>query len=150
MPNSSMLPPLNENGDLPVGIHLTDWSELGPRFGTGSATRARAFAKIRLLHQLASGTGKLSRFIIFGSFVSTTADPRDVDVVLVMDEDFKVEDAPRECRTLFSHADADARYGASIFWFREGMLPPPLAEEFFETWQTKRDGTERGIVEVKA
>lgn len=145
-----MLPALNENGDLPVGIHITDWSELRQRFGTGSVTRVRALAKLRLLHQLSSGTGKLSRFIIFGSFLSATAEPRDVDVVLVMEEDFKVENAPRESRTLFSHADANARYGASIFWFREGMLPAALAEEFFETWQTKRDGMKRGIVEVKA
>lgn len=145
-----MIPALNENGDLPVGIHVTDWPELGQRFGTGSAARVRALAKLRLLHQLASGTGKLSRFIVFGSFVSTTAEPRDVDVVLVMAADFRVESAPRESRTLFSHADADARYGASIFWLREGMLPAPLEAEFFETWQTKRDGTKRGIVEVQA
>jgi hypothetical protein len=57
-----MLPALNENGDLPAGIHLTDWPELGQRFGIGSATRVRALARGLLLHQLASGTGKQSRF----------------------------------------------------------------------------------------
>ncbi len=144
-----MLPALNENGDLPEGIHIADWADLAQLFGTGSETRQRALAKLRLLHQLASGTGKLLRFIVFGSFVSAATEPRDVDLVLVMNTDFKVEDAPRECRTLFSHADADARYGASIFWFREGMLPESLVDEFFETWQTKRSGTKRGIVEVK-
>jgi len=45
-------------------------------------------------------------------------------------------------------ADAEARYGASVFWLREGMLPDDLLGEFFDTWQTKRDGTKRGIVEV--
>jgi hypothetical protein len=107
-------------------------------------------AKLRLLHQLAERTGKLVRFIIFGSFVTGAREPRDVDVVLVMAADFKLEATSRECQTLFSHSDADARYGASVFWLREGMLPEPLVEEFFETWQTNRDGTKRGIVEVKS
>jgi hypothetical protein len=65
-----------------------------------------------------------------------------------MRADFKLEATSRECQTLFSHADA--RYGASVFWLRERMLPEPLVEDFFETWQTNRDGTKRGIVEVKS
>jgi hypothetical protein len=120
----------------------------GRRCATHQAAHG-ALAKLKLLHRLAGRTGKLVRFIIFGSFVSAAPEPRDVDVVLVMAADFKIEDAPRECRTLFSHSDADARYAASIFWVREGMLPEPLREQFFEAWQTKKDGTKRGIVEVK-
>mgnify|MGYP001355734242 CR=1 FL=1 len=85
---------------------------------------------------------------MFGSFVSGAAEPRDVDVALVMAGDFRLEDCPRECRTLFSHADAEARYGASVFWLREGMLPEAAMREFLDTWQTKRDGTVRGILEV--
>ena len=105
-------------------------------------------AQLRHLLELADRTGKLARVFIFGSFVSAAESPRDVDLILVMQADFKLEEAPRECQTLFSHADADARFGASIFWFREGMLPQVVLEEFFDTWQTKRDGTKRGIVEV--
>jgi hypothetical protein len=29
------------------------------------------------------------------------------------------------------------------------MLPDDLMREFLETWQTKRDGTKRGIVEIR-
>jgi hypothetical protein len=61
-----------------------------------------------------------------------------------MDQQFRLEDCPRESRTLFSHADADARYGASVFWLREGAMP----EELLRAWQMKRDGTLRGILEV--
>ena len=89
------------------------------------------------------------RFLVFGSFVSPAADPRDIDVALVMTADFKFEDAPRESRTLFSHAEAQARFGASVFWLREGMLPDDMMRMFLETWQTKRDGTKRGILEIK-
>ena len=145
-----MLPPQDKNGDLPPGIHPATWAEVAERFGTRPDTRVRALARLRHLHELAARTGKLRRILIFGSFVSSTAEPRDVDVVLVMATDFKLEESPRECRTVFSHADAQARYGASIFWLREGMLSDTLMGQFLDVWQTKRDGLRRGIVEVQS
>jgi len=144
-----MLPALNNAGDLPVGIHPADWNEIEQRFGRNSARRVQAYAKLRHLHELAHRTGALVRFLVFGSFVSAAVEPRDVDVVLVMAADFRLEDAPRESRTLFSHADAEARFGASVFWVREGMLPQDLMQGFLETWQTKRDRSKRGILEVR-
>lgn len=144
-----MLPPFNNAGDLPAGMHTADWDEIERRLGQGSQERVRAYAKLRHLYELADRTGALVRFLVFGSFVSAAAAPRDVDVVLVMTAAFRLEDAPRESRTLFSHADAEARYGASVFWVREGMLPEKLMRSFLETWQRKRDGTKRGIVEIR-
>lgn len=110
-----MLPPFAESGDLPPGIHAAGWDEIERRFGEGSPARRRAFAKLRHLYELAERAGGLKRFLVFGSFASATAEPRDVDVALVMAADFRLEDAPRESRTLFSHADAEARFGASVF-----------------------------------
>lgn len=143
-----MLPSFNSASDLPEGIYPADWNEIEMRFGRSSERRIAAVAKLRHLRELADRTGAIARFLIFGSFVSADADPRDVDVVLVMTANFRMEDAPRESRTLFSHPDADARFGASVFWLREGMLPEESMRHFLETWQTKRDGTKRGIVEV--
>ena len=89
-----MLPAFNANGDLPAGIHRARWLEIEGRFGRGTAARTRALTKLKLLHTLALRTGKLARFLVFGSFVSTAPEPRDVDVVLVMAADFKLEEAP--------------------------------------------------------
>jgi len=139
-----MLPPFSQKGDLPPGVHAASLDEIEQRFGTGSATRVRAWRTLEHLHELALLTGSLRNFYVFGSFVSSSPDPRDVDVVLIMDRQFRLEDCPRESRTLFSHADADARYGASVFWLREGAMP----EELLRAWQMKRDGTLRGILEV--
>lgn len=144
-----MLPPFTKMGDLPAGIHQANWAEIEERFGVGSAVRVRAVWRLRFLYDLASRTGKLAQFLVFGSFVSVSSEPRDVDVVLIMSEDFRLEETPRESRTLFSHPDAEARFGASVFWVREGMLSENQMREFLETWQRKRDGTHRGIVEVK-
>lgn len=148
MSTETKLPSFNENGDLPPGIHLASLVEIVARFGVGTDARIRAAARLTYLLELADRSGKLLRFLIFGSFVSTTPSPRDVDIVLMMEHDFKLEDAPRECQTLFSHADADARFGASVFWLREGMVSQEVLAEMFDTWQTKRDGVKRGIVEV--
>lgn len=142
-----MLPPFNPRGDLPAGIHPAGWAEIESRFGQG-ASRRRLLATLRHLHALAAQTGHLKRCLVFGSFVSSTDAPRDVDLVLVMAESFRVEDAPRESRTLFSHADAEARFNASVFWVREGMLAPEAMSDFLDVWETRRDGEQRGIVEV--
>ena len=94
-------------------------------------------------------TGCLERFLIFGSFVTNKEQPGDVDIVLVMAEAFRVEEAPRESQTLFSHAEADARFGASVFWVRRGLLLDGEMASFVDFWQTRRDGVKRGIVEVQ-
>jgi uncharacterized protein Usg len=86
--------------------------------------------------------------LIFGSFVTNKELPGDMDVVLVMAEAFKLHEAPRESQTLFSHAEADARFGASVFWVRRGILPDEEMAGFLDFWQTRRDGVMRGIVEV--
>jgi hypothetical protein len=143
-----MLPPLNENGDLPPGVHEAPWSEVEQRFGRGREARTRAFAALKHIHELAARTGALGNFYVFGSFVSAVPHPRDVDVLLVMDHRFKLEDCPRESRSLFSHAEAQARYGATVFWLRRGMLSPVSMREFLRVWQSKRDGSVRGILEI--
>jgi hypothetical protein len=105
-------------------------------------------ATLKHLHELAVLTGRLRSFYVFGSFVSVAPAPRDVDVILIMRQGFRLEDCPRESATLFSHADAEARYAASVFWLREGTLPDAAMRAFLRVWQTERDGTVRGILEV--
>ena len=142
-----MLPLFNERGDLPPGVHQASLTEFEPRFGEGMVRRS-LIRTLRHLHALALRTAHLERFLVFGSFVTAKEVPGDVDIVLVMDEGFVLETAPRESRTIFSHADADARYGASVFWVRRGVLPDTDMSAFLEFWQTRRDGNKRGIVEV--
>jgi hypothetical protein len=91
----------------------------------------------------------LRALYIFRSFVSSAPEPRDIDVILVMTSDFKVEDCTWESRPLFSHRRAQGRYGASVFWLRQGMLPDATMRELLAGCQTKRGGTLRGILEVE-
>jgi hypothetical protein len=142
------LPPFNAAGDLPPGVHRAEWGEVLRRYGAETGQRGACTRRLTHIFELARRTGCLRRLIIFGSYVTANTDPNDVDVVLVLDDAFRLENCPMESRGLFDHAVAQARYGASVFWIRPGMLIGETLEEFIAYWQTKRDGNRRGIVDV--
>ena len=96
---------------------------------------------------LVSATGQLERFIIFGSYVTAKADPNDVDVFLVMAEAFNVDEMSGDTRVIFSHAQAQSRLRASVFWATRSTSITNV-DALLVGWQTKRDQTRRGIVEV--
>ncbi|MFQ5853218.1 MAG: hypothetical protein ACE5JU_21885 [Candidatus Binatia bacterium] len=142
------LPDLEATGDLPPGVHRATLNEVLRRFGAASGQRGTCTRRLSHVHELAQRTGHLQRFVVFGSYVTAKPDPNDVDVVLVMDDAFRLKDCPIEAQGLFDHAVAQARYGASIFWIRPGLLIGESVEDFIDYWQIKRDGSKRGIIEV--
>jgi hypothetical protein len=143
-----LLPNYEATGDLPAGMYRATLDEVLQHFGTAGGQRAACTRRLSHIFKLAQRTGHLQRFVIFGSYVTAKPDPNDVDVVLVMDDTFRLEDCPIEARGLFDHAVAQARYGASIFWIRPGLLIGESIEDFIAFWQLKRDSSKRGIVEV--
>jgi hypothetical protein len=142
------LPEFNHRGDLPEGMHQATLAEVLDRFGQGSPERHQATAVLRTIYQLATATGKLERFVIFGSYITAEPKPHDVDTVLVMADDFSLTACPEEARVLFDHRRAEDEVGASIFWLCPRALLRGTLEEFLRGWGTKRDLTQRGIVEV--
>ena len=143
------LPDFNENGDLPYGIHLASLDEVVARFGQGAPQREAVTGRLRLIYRLAIQTGLLDRLIVFGSYVSDVTEPNDVDVILIMRNDFRCETSPSESAILFDHARANDELGASVFWIRPDMLLGEPLGEFLDFWQTKRDGRHRGVVEIQ-
>lgn len=142
------LPAFNSHGDLPEGLHRATLDEVFRRFGVSTEQRRRVHQRLVRIHRLASATGYLDRFILFGSFVTSKANPNDVDILLVMRDDFSLSACFGESRKLFYHDEAEAEFGASVFWIRPSMLVQDTLEEFIGHWQTKRDLGRRGIVEV--
>jgi ATP-dependent helicase YprA (DUF1998 family) len=45
--------------------------------------------RLRKIREVAVGTGALERLVILGSYVTAKLDPNDVDIVLVMRNDFR-------------------------------------------------------------
>jgi hypothetical protein len=142
------LPEFNNQGDLPEGLHKATLAEVLERFGPGSKARQEATAVLQRIHRLVSATGKLERFVIFGSYITAKPEPHDVDIVLVMKDDFSMAACDDQTRVLFDHQRAEGEVGASIFWLCPSVLLRGSLEDFLLGWGTKRDLSLRGIVEV--
>jgi hypothetical protein len=80
---------------------IASLDELLDRFGDGTPQRQLVTARLLRVHELASGTGKLERFIIFGSYVTAKPDPNDVDIILVMRDDFREQENDEETAPVF-------------------------------------------------
>jgi hypothetical protein len=143
------LPGLNSAGELPEGVHHATMEEVLGQFGGGTVQRQAVTNRLRRIFQLAEATGRLERLVIFGSYVTDKPDPRDVDVVLVMADTFRPQACDLPARLLFDHSQATEEFGASVFWIRPSLLLFDTLEAFIAHWQVKRDGTCRGIVEVR-
>ena len=142
------LPATTETGDLPQGVHRASLQEVLNQFGQATVQRRLVGMRLRRVHDLAVATRHVKRFIVFGSFVTGKPEPNDVDVFLLMDDAFDLNQVTGEARLVFDHPAAQAHFGASIFWLRR-LAALPDEEEAVRSWQLKRDGTRRGIVEVE-
>ena len=83
-----LLPSFNENGDLPPGIHRATLSEALRHFGTGSHQRKVIATRLERIYRIVLSTGHLSRFVVFGSFITAKEKPNDVDVFILMEDSF--------------------------------------------------------------
>ena len=91
-----MIPPLNEHGYLPSGIHSATLDEIEERFGHESEIRRAEMQSVRWLVALAQTAGVL-RIILNGSFVTDVFEPNDVDCVLLFGTGFPQDaDAARK------------------------------------------------------
>lgn len=140
------LPPLNDEGDLPPGVHAASMGEVLARFGGGGFQRRVVALRVVRIHRLAMSTGQVHRFLLFGSFVTSKVAPNDVDVFLLMKDTFDLGRVSGEVRVIWDHAGAQSHFGASVFWLRRLSAFPE--EEAVANWGIRRDGMRRGIVEI--
>jgi predicted nucleotidyltransferase len=137
----------NSAGDLPVGIHQATLEEVLERFGTENPQRRRLAQRLRRIFTFATETGQLARFIVFGSFITSKTEPNDIDVFLIMEDDFEMEQLTSEAKLIFDHMGAESYEGASIFWIRR-MAALGGEEAMMAHWQIKRDRGKRGVIEI--
>jgi hypothetical protein len=142
-----MLPPFQIDGNLPVAVHVVSLAEVQQRFGSGNATRQALFVRLERIFRLAAATGHLGRFIVFGSFITAKEFPNDVDVFMLMNDEFDAARLAGESKILFDHSNAEAYYGCSVFWIRK-LAAFGGEQAAVEDWQVCRGGGLRGIVEV--
>jgi hypothetical protein len=141
------LPVFNEDGDLPPGVHRASLAEVLERFGQGSFRRRVVADRLTRVYQLVTSTGKLARFVIFGSFVTAKDEPNDVDIILLMEDTFDLALVTDEAALVFQHMEAEVCFGASVFWTRRCSAIGG-EQAMIEYWQVRREGGQRGIVEI--
>jgi hypothetical protein len=132
-----MLPPFDDVGNLPPGIHSCSEEELVARFGSGSEEREAEISELRNFIEAARGAG-VRRLMVNGSFVTGKLAPNDVDVVFLPGPDY-----PRQGQRL----EAD-----ELVWpFLQIIVAADDAD--FEAWATRQFATDRrqypkGVVEI--
>jgi hypothetical protein len=141
------IPAQFDGADLPPGVHRATLREVLDRFSPQTPRRKVIGERLARVYQLALLTGHLARFVVFGSFVTAKPEPNDVDVFLLMADTFDMSQVAGETRLLFTHAAAQAHFGASVFWLRR-LAAFGGEQAAIEHWQIKRDGRLRGIVEI--
>lgn len=82
-----MIPPFDENGYLPPGVHKASLNEIAERFGRQSEMRAAQMDSVRWLVDLARQAGA-ERLVLNGSFVTGILEPNDVDCALLIGSGF--------------------------------------------------------------
>ena len=130
-----MLPPFDDVGNLPPGIHLCTVAELVARFGSGSEERESEISELLDFIEAAKAAGVI-RLIVNGSFVTGKLSPNDVDVVFLPGPDY-----PRQSKKL---EEAVWPFLQVIYAANEGL---------FEAWATDHFATDKkqrpkGVVEV--
>ena len=133
-----MLPPFDESGNLPAGIHRCDFAELSARFGHGSPERDVEVRELEEMIAWARRAG-VRRIIVNGSFVTAKVAPNDVDIVLLPGPDYPQDQVPLG-------DEAERRWP-----FLQVILAADDTD--LETWATRDFGTDRlrrakGVVEV--
>jgi hypothetical protein len=131
-----MIPPFDEHGYLPPGIHSATLDEVEARFGRESEVRRVQMESLRWLVDLARRAGA-ERLVINGSFVTNVLEPNDVDCVVLIRTGF-----PRD-------RSAEAELVAGLPFLDLSLVNQAdfdlLVGEFFAT---DRQSVGKGMVEV--
>ena len=150
------IPPLNDNGLLPAGIHDCTFQELRDRFGQNqwvvdsqSQTHREVLCqqRSRLCLSLEDYLGRLSRVglagdvLVDGSFVTSKPDPNDIDLVVVLpsDHDFSAELSPEQYSLLSKRKLRDHGYAFDILVAANGALGYRTALELFQRVRNRAD-----------
>jgi len=129
------IPPLDENGLLPAGVHDCTVDELESRFGlfTGSGQRPRLMARLTEFLAEARQSSIVRAVLVDGSFVTAKAEPGDVDLVLVLRASFDrtADLLPREY-SLVSRKRVRSRFGFDTVAVLENSAECDRAVAFFQ------------------
>jgi hypothetical protein len=98
-----------------LAFHQATLAEVTEHFGKGSLRREMVARRLERIYRFALSTGQLSRFVIFGSFVTAKPEPKDVEIFMLMQDTFDSSRVTGEAALIFDHIAAQNIEGASVF-----------------------------------
>jgi len=145
------IPPLDQHGFLPVGVHDCTLAEIKARFGTfqRSDRRSRLVAELETFLSEAAKTGLVVSVVVDGSFVTATPAPNDIDLIVVVaaSHDLRADLGPG-AYNIVSKKRVQRRFGFDIVAVREESLEFDDAVGFFE--QVRGDASQRkGLLRIR-
>jgi hypothetical protein len=142
-----VLPELTAEGELPPGVHIADWHVFEARFCSSFPRRVWLSGRLQKLLELAAASGELRRIFVWGSFVTAKPAPRDIDILLIMDDDFETERIDASAQAVFDSVRARLLFESDVFWAR-ASIGDEMLRLWLDTYQVSRRFRKRGIVEV--
>ena len=130
-----MIPPFDDSGCLPPGLHGAALAEIEARFARQSDLRRVQMESVRWMIDLAVRAG-VQRIVLNGSFVTDIMEPNDVDCVLLFEPGKGDRAARRELRKGLPFLDI-AVVRARAF-----------DEYVYSVFAADRTGAPKGMVEV--
>jgi hypothetical protein len=130
-----VIPPLDDHGYLPPGVHPATLDEIAERFGMQNKIRSAQMDSLRWLADLAWRAGA-SCLVINGSFTTDKAEPGDVDTVLSFEEGPVADEVAYEelrrglpdIHLKIADAEEFQEYTRHIFGVDRGNIPKGTAE----------------------
>ncbi len=145
-----MIPPLNEHGYLPEGIHDCSLEEAAARFGGFQCSDRRPQLWVRFTEFVreAQASGLVDAIIVDGSFVTAEPLPNDIDLVVVMSarEDFSGDLLPTDYNVL-SQRRVRQRFGFDIVVTTNMHEMLTQAVTFFQQVR-QRPGVKKGLLRL--
>lgn len=140
-----MIPPFDEKGNLPQGIHWAEWTEFKVRFGIN-------FPRQRMIQGLELAMTELKKagcqtIYINGSFVTDKPIPNDFDACWEregVDINYLRENAPYLLR-FFDSRVQKAKYKGEIYPSDQPVDEAIITLDFF---QQDRNGNPKGIIAI--
>ena len=143
-----MIPAFTEQGFLPPGIHRATVEEFKERFVVfqGSDRRFQIFGDLEKLFDQAARSGIIKRIIMAGSFVTAKPEPNDFDCLVVLDPAIVGTPLRPVEYQLVSRRMARRMFGGDVM----PALDQSMAlQQYLAFFQTTRDGTRVGMVEIQ-
>ena len=142
------IPELNEDGVLPEGIYDCTLDEIGERFGRFQTTdrRVHLFENLCALVNEERAAGIAIEMLINGSFVTDKPEPNDIDLLIVLPEDYIRAAALAPFRyNAISKSNLRRRYRFDVFVVGKDSTEYYERLRFF---QGTREEKEKGILRL--